>query len=99
MSEAVDGGWQTQVGSLVVDAVSLPGHTPGGIGYAAEGVFFSGDALFAASMGGARGEAYDGQISAVRKNVLCRGGETRIFPGHGPITTVAQECEHNPFFV
>lgn len=100
VAERVDDGWETQVGALRIDAVSLPGHTPGGIGYGTNGAFFSGDALFAGSLGGARSlEAYTGQIEAVRKKVLVREGEVRIFPGHGPITTVAEEQSHNPFFV
>jgi hydroxyacylglutathione hydrolase len=95
----VDDGWTTNVGQLRITAASLPGHTAGGVGYGTDGVFFSGDALFAGSLGGARGAAYTGQIEAVRKRVLVMDGETRLFPGHGPITSVLQESEHNPCFV
>ena len=91
-------GWTSQIGSATVTACELPGHTAGGIGYFAEGAFFSGDALFAGSLGGARGEAYTGQIACVRSKVLSLGPETKIFPGHGPITTVGQEIENNPCF-
>lgn len=99
VDEAVDEGWRAKVGALDVSAVSLPGHTAGGTGYGSEEVFFSGDALFAGSLGGARGAAYTGQIEAVRNKVLSRPGAVRIFPGHGPITTVEEERAHNPFFV
>lgn len=99
VAESVDEGWGTQVGQLEVEAVHLPGHTPGGIGYGTGGVFFSGDALFAGSLGGARGAAYTGQIEAVWTKVLSRDGAVRIFPGHGPLTTVAEERAHNPYFV
>ena len=99
VTERVDEGWQTAVGKLGIDTVSLPGHTGGGIGYYAAPVFFSGDALFAGSLGGARGDAYQGQIQAVRAKVLSLPRETTIFPGHGPITSVAQELDHNPYFV
>ena len=84
---------------LGIDTVSLPGHTGGGIGYYTAPVFFSGDALFAGSLGGARGDAYRGQIQAVQAKVLSLPEETTIFPGHGPITSVAQELAHNPYFV
>ncbi len=99
VAETVDEGWETEVGALKIDAVSLPGHTSGGIGYGTEGIFFSGDALFAGSLGGARGSAYTGQIEAVRGKVLSRDENIWIFPGHGPITTVEEERAHNPFFV
>ena len=99
VTERVDEGWQTAIGELGIDTVSLPGHTGGGIGYYTAPVFFSGDALFAGSLGGARGDAYRGQIQAVRAKVLSLPGETTIFPGHGPITSVAQELAHNPYFV
>ena len=98
VDEVVEEGWETEVGALKIEAVSLPGHTSGGIGYGTDGVFFSGDALFAGSLGGARGAAYTGQIEAVRRKVLCRDEKVWIFPGHGPITTVEEERAHNPFF-
>jgi len=95
----VDDTWGERVGELSVTGAGLPGHTSGGFGYGTSGVFFSGDALFAGSLGGARGNAYSGQIEVVRKKVLSLSGDTRIFPGHGPITSVEQEIEHNPYFV
>ena len=99
IAETVGEGWASQVGALKVEAVHLPGHTPGGIGYGVGGVFFSGDTLFAGSLGGARGAAYTGQIEAVRNRVFFRNGEVGIFPGHGPVTTVEEERVNNPFFV
>jgi len=99
VAERVDEGWKTTIGKLSIDTVSLPGHTGGGIGYYTESVFFSGDALFAGSLGGAKGEAYGGQIQAVFAKVLSLPGDTTVFPGHGPITSVGQELEHNPYFV
>ena len=99
VTEQVDEGWQTRIGELDVTALSLPGHTAGGIGYYAAPVIFSGDALFAGSLGGAMGTAYFEQIRIVRDTVLSLPGETIVFPGHGPITSVAQELAHNPYFL
>ena len=99
VAQRVTEGWQTKVGKVEVKTFDLAGHTPGGIGYYAPPIFFSGDALFAGSLGGARGEAYAGQIKAVAQKVLGLPDETRIFPGHGPITSVEQEKTHNPYFV
>jgi glyoxylase-like metal-dependent hydrolase (beta-lactamase superfamily II) len=96
----VEEGWRTTVGGIEVRTMALPGHTPGGIGYAAEDVLFSGDALFAGSLGGARSlEAYQGQLRAVREKALGLPGGTAVFPGHGPATSVAEELAHNPFFL
>lgn len=97
----VEEGWNGAVGEVPITAFALPGHTPGGIGYLADSAFFSGDALFAGSLGGVRSgeEAYRGQIEAVRSKVLGLSESTRIFPGHGPITTVGQEQQNNPYFV
>lgn len=99
VSDRIDEGAQIRVGNLEVSTFDLAGHTPGGIGYYTSPVFFSGDALFAGSLGGARGEAYLGQIQAVEKKVLSLPPNTCIFPGHGPITTVAEENAHNPYFI
>ncbi len=99
VSEAVEDGWTATVGKLEVRALALPGHTPSGTAYATDRAVFSGDALFAGSLGGATGEGYAAQIQAVRTKVLTLGGEVRIFPGHGPITTVEEEQAHNPFIL
>ena len=99
VDEHVAEGWNARIGELAVSAHELPGHTAGGIGYYTVGAFFSGDALFAGSLGGARGSAYTGQIECVRKKVLSLPADTKIFPGHGPITTVGQEIKNNPYFV
>lgn len=97
----VEEGWNGAVGEIPVTAFSLPGHTAGAIGYLADTSFFSGDALFAGSLGGVRSgeQAYRGQIEAVYGKILGLSESISIFPGHGPVTTVGQERAHNPYFV
>ena len=99
VDEFVTEGWKGRVGELEVAAHELPGHTAGGIGFYSGKAYFSGDALFAGSLGGARGAAYTEQIETVRAKVLSLPGETRIYPGHGPITTAGQELDNNPCFL
>jgi len=100
VTELVDEGWTTRVGNLEMNTYNLAGHTPGGIGYYTSPIFFSGDALFAGSLGGTRSlTAYEGQVEAVKQKVFSLPDETCIFPGHGPVTTVGQEKAHNPYFV
>ncbi|MGA1198714.1 MAG: MBL fold metallo-hydrolase [Candidatus Latescibacterota bacterium] len=100
VAERVDEGWTTRVGHLEIHTFNLAGHTPGGIGYYTPPVLFSGDALFAGSLGGTRSlAAYEGQIMALKQKVFSLPDETCIFPGHGPVTSVGQEKVHNPYFV
>jgi glyoxylase-like metal-dependent hydrolase (beta-lactamase superfamily II) len=57
-----------------------------------------GDAIFAGSMGGAR-ELADLAKRKIRDQIFSLPEESLICPGHGPVTTVGEEKEHNPFFV
>ena len=92
-----EGDDAADAGLVVVDT---PGHTAGGISLVAEGVAFTGDALFAGSIG--RTDLCGGDegllISSVRAKILSLPAETQLLPGHGPPTTVAVERAHNPFF-
>lgn len=77
-----------------------PGHTDGSSCYLFDATLFSGDTLFAASVGAALGDAssYSDILNSVRSKVFTLPGDTVVMPGHGPPTTVALEREHNPFF-
>lgn len=77
-----------------------PGHSPGSISLHADGVVFSGDALFNMSIGRTDlpGGDYQTLINAIRDKLFTLPGETRVFCGHGPATTIAQEKRMNPFF-
>lgn len=78
-----------------------PGHSPGGTTFVIEGQFLSaaitGDALFAGSIGGVR-QDYSAALRAIRHEILALRDDTIVCPGHGPMTTVGQEKENNPFF-
>ncbi|MEK7993034.1 MAG: MBL fold metallo-hydrolase [Planctomycetota bacterium] len=79
-----------------------PGHTPGGICLysQADGVAFVGDTLFAGSVGRTDfpgGSMYQ-LINGVKDRLFTLPGETKVYPGHGPPTTIAHEKNHNPFF-
>jgi glyoxylase-like metal-dependent hydrolase (beta-lactamase superfamily II) len=77
-----------------------PGHTDGSSCYIFKDTLFSGDTLFAASVGGAYGDAstYDDILNSVRSKLFTLPQDTVVMPGHGPPTTIALEKEHNPFF-
>lgn len=79
-----------------------PGHTPGGISlYSKEtGVVFVGDTLFADSIGRTDfpGGSMSQLLNSVREKLFTLPGNTEVYPGHGPATTIAAEKKHNPFF-
>jgi hydroxyacylglutathione hydrolase len=79
--------------------VHTPGHSPGGICLIGEGVVFSGDTLFAESIG--RGDFPGGSeielVRSVREKLLPLPDETRVYPGHGPETTIGWERRYNPY--
>lgn len=77
-----------------------PGHTDGSSCYIFRDAVFSGDTLFAASVGGAYGDesTYDDILNSVRSKLFKLPDETVVMPGHGPPTTIALEKAHNPFF-
>lgn len=97
--QPADDGAKFKLGHLTVEALSTPGHTPGSTCYDFGGACFAGDTLFAGSIGRPSSTAaYQQMISAIQSKLLSLPGDTVLLPGHGPITTVAEELEHNPFF-
>jgi glyoxylase-like metal-dependent hydrolase (beta-lactamase superfamily II) len=78
-----------------------PGHTPGSVTFAPEGeaVLFSGDLLFAGSIGRTDlpGGDYPAMLDSLARVCLPLPGETRVLPGHGPETTIGAERASNPF--
>ena len=93
----VDHGDVLTVGGLTVTVVDTPGHTPGGCSFVTQTAAFVGDAIFAGSVGGPN-ISYEDEINSVRDNLLSLADDVRLFPGHGPATTVGEEKAHNPFF-
>jgi glyoxylase-like metal-dependent hydrolase (beta-lactamase superfamily II) len=77
-----------------------PGHTDGSSSYLFSSTVFTGDTLFAGSIGGAFGETtgYEDILHGVRTKLFTLPDETAVMPGHGPPTTIALERAHNPFF-
>ena len=84
-----------------VQARQTNGHSPGGMSYVVEGfgplIAIVGDSLFCLSQGGARAH-YAQALKNNREQILSLPEPTIICPGHGPMTTVANEQAHNPFF-
>jgi hydroxyacylglutathione hydrolase len=100
-TKAVREGDQFRLGKLRIEARLTNGHSPGGTSYVVHGlqntVAVVGDSLFAGSMGGAPND-YQKALRNNLEKLLSLPENTLICPGHGPLTTVANERKHNPFF-
>jgi hydroxyacylglutathione hydrolase len=90
-----------EVGSLRLRSLYTPGHAPGHLAFyiEEEGLVFSGDALFAGSVGRVDlpGGSMDLLMRSISERLLTLPDETRVLSGHGPETTIGQERMYNPF--
>jgi len=86
-------------GTLKLRVLHTPGHTPGGICLYTPGIVFTGDTLFEGSIG--RTDLPGGDlrrlITSIKEKLLVLPDETEVYPGHGPLTTIAGERRHNPY--
>lgn len=93
------GGELVRAGSLELEVMHTPGHSPGGISLYTPGHVFTGDALFSGSIG--RTDLPGGDhvrlVASIRERILVLPLDTVVHPGHGPETTVGEEAIHNPF--
>ncbi len=86
-------------GSISLKVIHTPGHTRGGVCLYTPGHLFSGDTLFAGSIGRTDlyGGDYDTLITSIRTKLLPLPKETIVYPGHGPETSIETESRINPF--
>ena len=100
-------GHSVSAGDVELGVLHTPGHTPGSLCFSMEAgvtgvnrpVVVAGDTLFREGIGRTDlwgGDA--GQIDAsIRQKLLCMPDETLVITGHGPVTTIGHERQHNPF--
>ncbi|MBI5493057.1 MAG: MBL fold metallo-hydrolase [Deltaproteobacteria bacterium] len=97
----LSGGEELKAGTTVLKVIHTPGHTKGGICLFDEagGLLFTGDTLFAGSVGRTdfEGGSYDELMASIKRKILPLGDSVRVFPGHGPESTIGEEKETNPF--
>jgi glyoxylase-like metal-dependent hydrolase (beta-lactamase superfamily II) len=93
-------GQEIEVGPYQIKVIHTPGHSPGSVCFYAPGAVFTGDTLFADSIGRTDfpGGDYQGLIKNVKEKIFPLGDNLRLYPGHGPASTVGQERLSNPFF-
>jgi glyoxylase-like metal-dependent hydrolase (beta-lactamase superfamily II) len=101
IAQPISEGKTFSVGKLKIESRLTWGHSLGGMTYVVTGlkrpVAVVGDSLFAGSMGGGN-ISYDEALKNNLEKILTLPDETILCPGHGPMTTVGAEKEHNPFF-
>lgn len=89
-----------RLGAYNIEILHTPGHSPGGVCYLAPGAIFTGDTLFAGSIGRTDfpGGDHQGLIWGVRSKLFTLKEDLRVYPGHGPASTIRAERMTNPFF-
>lgn len=98
-SKLLQGGEKFKVGSLELEIIHTPGHTPGGICVKCDGVLFSGDTLFYQSIG--RTDipmaSTEDLLESIKTKLMVLDDSTVVYPGHGPESTIGEERRNNPF--
>jgi glyoxylase-like metal-dependent hydrolase (beta-lactamase superfamily II) len=99
--EALSDGDRLEVAGLSFEVRHTPGHTPGHCCFylESEETLFSGDQLFAGSIGRSDLPGGDGSalFRSMRERVMTLDDGVRVLPGHGPETTIGRERMTNPF--
>jgi hydroxyacylglutathione hydrolase len=95
----LDGGETLELAGIEFQTVRAPGHSPAHLAYYADGCLFSGDVLFAGSVGRTDlpGSDWDTLVMSIRELFERFPPETVVYPGHGPETTLGAERDRNPF--
>lgn len=101
--EPLSHGQTLTCGALELQILRTPGHSPGSVClyYAPEGILFTGDLLFAGSVGRTDlpGGDYMQLMDSLNHVIKPLPAATLVYPGHGPVTDLAQEFAHNPFLL
>jgi hydroxyacylglutathione hydrolase len=93
------GGETIEAAGISFEVLNVPGHSPGHLAYHADGCLFSGDVLFAGSVGRVDlpfGD-WDALVGSIRMLIERFPPETVVYSGHGPSTTLGDELARNPF--
>ena len=101
VDEAIGQGRVLKIGDISSSVIHTPGHSEGSICiyFPAEKKLIAGDTLFAGGIGRTDlpGGSTEKIMRSLHTQVLALPDETEVFPGHGPVTTIGEERETNPF--
>ena len=92
-------GQSIPIGGESLEVLFTPGHAPGHVTFRHGTTLWSGDVLFAGSVGRTDlpGGSWDTLERSIRERLFPLGDDLRVLPGHGPATTIGEERRHNPF--
>lgn len=92
-------GQTLRLGDEKLEVIHTPGHSPGGVCFRHGETLWSGDTLFAGSVGRTDlpGGSFEALERAIRERIFPLGDAVRVLPGHGPHTTIGDERRNNPF--
>ena len=95
----LEGGETVELAGIAFAVLTVPGHSPAHLAYHADGCLFSGDVLFAGSVGRTDlpGANWETLLASIRTLLDTLAADTIVYPGHGPITTLGDELTRNPF--
>lgn len=90
---------QLELGDYKIICIETPGHTPGGMCFLIGECLFSGDTLFSGSIGRTDfvGGDFSKIIESIKRKLLSLKENVKVYPGHGPETTIGREKASNPF--
>lgn len=101
LEKTLKDGDHITLGDIDLEVLFTPGHSAGGLCFyaAREQALFCGDTLFAGSIGRTDlpGGDYATLIGSIRDKLLCLPDETVVYPGHGPVSSIGEEKQMNPF--
>ncbi|MCH6575385.1 MAG: MBL fold metallo-hydrolase [Bacteroidetes bacterium] len=92
-------GDQFNIGSSRIDVLFTPGHSPGHVTFCMDDMIFSGDVLFAGSVGriDLPGGSWEVLKKSIHDKLIPLDRDTIVYSGHGPETTIGREIDTNPF--
>ncbi len=92
-------GARVPLGAESLEVLFTPGHSPGHVTFRHGDTLWSGDVLFAGSVGRTDlpGASWDVLERTIRDRLFPLGDALDVLPGHGPATTIGEERRHNPF--
>ena len=95
----LEGDEPLELAGIEFETLQVPGHSPGHLAFHADGCLFSGDVLFAGSVGRTDlpGADWDTLVETLRALTERFPPETVVYSGHGPPTTLGDELARNPF--
>ncbi|MDH3972855.1 MAG: MBL fold metallo-hydrolase [Deltaproteobacteria bacterium] len=98
--EYISHGQLIECGSIKIEVIHTPGHSPGGVSLLSDHTLFTGDTLFAGSIGRTDlpGGVHELLLKSVSEKLFSLADTVEIHPGHGPSSSIGHEKKYNPFF-